>query len=222
MTRTLEGVPVSHSRLAIMTFVAVCLFTWWMHASEDSMPVANAKATSSVATFAGGCLWCLQPSYDALEGVISTRPGYTGGTKPNPTDEEVLSGETGHAEALEVIYDPGKISYEKLLDVYWHSIDPLTRNAQFCDHGTQYRTAIFYHDDMQRRLAEAAKAELEASGALHGPIVTQITNEGAFYPAQDYRRESFDRNSTQYNFYRNECGRDARLRQIWGAAAAID
>ena len=120
------------------------------------------------------------------------------------------------------VYDPGKVSYEKLLDVYWHNIDPLTRNAQFCDHGTQYRTAIFYHDDTQRRLAEAAKAKIEASGDLKGPIVTQITKAGAFYPAQDYRRELFDKNSAQYIFYRNECGRDARLRQLWGAAAAID
>lgn len=186
------------------------------------MPAANANASRSVATFAGGCLWCLQPSYDALPGVISTTPGYTGGTKPDPTDEEVLSGETGHAEAIEVVFDPSKITYEKLLDVYWHNIDPLTPNAQFCDHGTQYRSAIFYHDDVQKRLAEAAKAKLEASGALKGPIVTQITKAGMFYPAQEYRRESFNKDSAQFIFYRKECGRDARLRQLWGAAAAID
>ncbi|MBV9566526.1 MAG: peptide-methionine (S)-S-oxide reductase MsrA [Hyphomicrobiales bacterium] len=186
------------------------------------MPSANAKPGVAVATFAGGCLWCLQPSYDALEGVISTTPGYTGGTKANPTDEEVLDGETGHAEAIEVAFDPSKITYEKLLDVFWHNIDPLTENAQFCDHGTQYRTAIFYHDEMQKRLAKSAKAQLEASGMFAGPVVTQIAKAGTFYPARDYRRESFDRNSEQYLFYRKSCGRDARLRQIWGASAAID
>jgi peptide-methionine (S)-S-oxide reductase len=222
MTRTLEGVPVSHLRLAIMTFAAVCLFTWWMHATEDAMPRADAKANIAVATFAGGCFWCLQPSYDGLEGVISTTPGYTGGTKSDPTDEEVLSGGTGHAEALEVAYDPNKITYEKLLDVYWHNIDPLTRDAQFCDHGTQYRTAIFYHDEAQRRLAEDAKKKLDASGILKSPVVTQIVKAGMFYPAPDYHREAFEKGSAQYAFYRNECGRDARLRQLWGAAAAID
>jgi len=222
MTKTLEGVPVSHTRLAIMIFAGVCLFSWWMHGNEDPMPTANAKANTAVATFAGGCLWCLQPSYDGLEGVISTTPGYTGGIKPDPTDEEILDGETGHAEALEVLYDPSKITYEKLVDIYWHNIDPLTRNAQFCDHGTQYRTAIFYHDDMQKRLAEAAKAKIEASATLNGSIVTQITKASAFYPADDYRSEAFGKNSAQYVFYRKECGRDARLRQLWGAAAAID
>jgi peptide-methionine (S)-S-oxide reductase len=168
MTRTLEGVPVSHLRLAIMIFAVVCLSTWWMQGNEDPMPTADAKASSAVATFAGGCLWCLQPSYDALEGVISTTPGYTGGTKPDPTDEEVLNGETGHAEALKVAFDPSRISYEKLLDVYWHNIDPLTWNAQFCDHGTQNRTAIFYHDDMQKRLAEAAKEKARGGRHLEG------------------------------------------------------
>ncbi len=222
MTRTLAGVPLSHFRLAAVTFIALSLLTWWVHGNEDPMPAANANASRSVATFAGGCLWCLQPSYDALPGVISTTPGYTGGTKPDPTDEEVLSGETGHAEAIEVVFDPSRITYEKLLDVYWHNIDPLTPNAQFCDHGTQYRSAIFYHDDVQKRLAEAAKAKLEASGALKGPIVTQITKAGMFYPAQEYRRESFNKDSAQFIFYRKECGRDARLRQLWGAAAAID
>jgi peptide-methionine (S)-S-oxide reductase len=222
MTRTIEGVPVSHLRLAIMTFAAVCVFSWLMHGNEEPMAAANAKASTSLATFAGGCLWCLQPSYDALEGVISTTPGYTGGSKLDPTDEEVMSGETGHAEALEVVFDPSKISYEKLLDVYWHNIDPLTKNEQFCDHGTQYRTAIFYHDDGQRRLAEAAKAKLDASGTLKGPIVTQITNAGVFYPAREYRRESFNKDSAQFIFYRKECGRDARLRELWGAAAAVD
>ena len=222
MTRTLGGVPLSHFRFAIVAFAAVSLFTWWMHGNEDPMPFANAKASNAVATFAGGCLWCLQPSYDGLDGVMATTPGYTGGTKADPTDEEVLSGETGHAQALEVLYDPNKVTYEKLLDVYWHNIDPLSRDAQFCDHGTQYRTAIFYHDDTQRRLAEATKAKLEASGALKGSVVTQITKAGAFYPARDYRREAFDKNSAQYIFYRNGCGRDARLRQLWGTAAGID
>ncbi|MBV8964438.1 MAG: peptide-methionine (S)-S-oxide reductase MsrA [Hyphomicrobiales bacterium] len=222
MIRTLGEVPLSRFRMAIAVFAAISFLSWWVHGNETSMPTANAKPGIAVATFAGGCLWCLQPTYDALQGVISTTPGYTGGTKPDPTDEEVLDGETGHANAIEVVFDPSKITYEKLLDIFWHNIDPLTENAQFCDHGTQYRTAIFYHDEAQKRLAKAAKAQLEAGGVLTGPIVTQITKAGTFFPVKDYRRESFDKNSAQYMFYRNGCGRDARLRQIWGAAAAID
>jgi peptide-methionine (S)-S-oxide reductase len=162
----------------------------------------------------------MQPPYDELEGVLKTTVGYTGGTKADPTYEEVSSGTTGHAEAVEVTYDPTKVTYEKLLDVFWHNIDPLTKNAQFCDHGTQYRTAIFYHDDDQRRLAETSKAKLEASGVLKGPIVTQIAKAGVFYPAEDYHQEFYTKSSVQYKFYRYNCGRDARLQQLWGAAAA--
>jgi peptide-methionine (S)-S-oxide reductase len=222
MTTTRGRVPASGLRLAILTLAAISFLAWLMHASEPSMAPANATGNTAVATFAGGCFWCMQPPYDGLEGVIKTTAGFTGGTKADPTYEEVSSGMTGHAEAVEVVYDPTKVSYEKLLDVFWHNIDPLTQNAQFCDHGTQYRTAIFYHDDGQKRFAEAAKAKLEASGVLDGPIVTQIAKAGVFYPAEDYHQELYTKGSAQYMFYRNNCGRDARLRQLWGAAAPTE
>jgi peptide-methionine (S)-S-oxide reductase len=164
----------------------------------------------------------MQPPYDGLEGVVKTTVGYTGGTKGEPTYEEVSAGTTGHAEAVEVVFDPAKVSYDKLLDIFWHNVDPLTSNAQFCDHGTQYRTAIFYHDPEQKRQAEASKSGIESSRILKGPIVTQIAPAGVFYPAEDYHQEFYTKSSVQYKFYRYNCGRDARLRQIWGAAAATD
>jgi peptide-methionine (S)-S-oxide reductase len=199
---------------------AAGLFAWLCAAAMTAAPPARAADGSAIATFAGGCFWCMQPPYDGLEGVIKTTVGYTGGTKANPSYEEVSSGSTGHAESVEVVYDPAKVSYAKLLDIFWHNIDPLTKNAQFCDHGTQYRTAIFYHDEEQKEAAEASKAKIEASGELKGPIVTQIVAAGPFYPAEDYHQEFYKKSSVQYKFYRYNCGRDARLEAIWGAAAA--
>jgi peptide-methionine (S)-S-oxide reductase len=190
---------------------------------EDCMSPANAaQGRDATATFAGGCFWCLQPAFSGLEGVLKTTAGYTGGTKADPTFEEVSNGTTGHAEAIQVVYDPDKVSYDKLLDVYWHNIDPLTRNAQFCDRGTQYRTAIFYNSSAQKRLAIQSKERIEVSGQLKGKIVTQIAPAGTFYPAEDYPSELYAKTSVQYDFYRHECGRDARLQQVWGAAAAVE
>jgi peptide-methionine (S)-S-oxide reductase len=208
------------SLLMVLALAAIPLLAWLMRPGDSMPPAKAASGNSAIATFAGGCFWCMQPPYDALEGVIKTTAGYTGGTKTDPTYEEVSSGTTGHAEAVEVVYDPAKVTYEKLLDVFWHNIDPLTKNAQFCDHGTQYRTAIFYHGDEQKQAAEASKAKIEASGVLKGPIVTQIVAAGVFYPAEDYHQEFYTKSSVQYKFYRYNCGRDARLQQIWGAAAA--
>jgi len=170
------------------------------------------------ATFAGGCFWCMQPPFDKLEGVVSTTVGYTGGAVQNPTYQQVAAGGTGHAESIEVSYDPTKVSYERLLDVFWHNVDPLTANAQFCDHGNQYRTAIFYHDAGQQRLAEASREALEKSGRFHQPIVTQIVPAGEFYPAEDYHQSYYKKNPVRYKFYRYTCGRDERLEQLWGAA----
>ncbi len=172
------------------------------------------------ATFAGGCFWCMQPPFDALDGVISTTAGYTGGQKVNPTYEEVSSGGTGHAEAVQVAYDPKRISYERLLEVFWHNIDPITPNAQFCDHGTQYRAAIFVHDEIQRRLAEQSKAALAASGRLKAPIVTEIVPASVFYPAEDYHQSYYKKNPIRYKVYRLGCRRDQRLTELWGALAA--
>ena len=173
----------------------------------------------AVATFAGGCFWCMEPPFDKLSGVRATISGYTGGTKVNPTYEEVSSGRTGHAEAVQVIYDPKKISYEQLLDVYWHNVDPTVKDRQFCDSGSQYRTAIFYHDQAQRQAAEASKAALEKSKPFREPIVTQIVMAGPFYPAEDYHQDYYKKNPVRYQIYRTGCGRDARLKDLWGDKA---
>ena len=167
----------------------------------------------AVATFAGGCFWCMEPPFDELPGVASTTSGYTGGGKANPTYEQVSSGTTGHAEAMQVRYDPKKVSYEKLLEVFWRNIDPLTADRQFCDRGPQYRSAIFYHDDEQRRLAQRSKEALD--GRFDQPIVTEITPAGAFYPAEEYHQDYYKKNPVRYKLYRWNCGRDARLAQVW-------
>ena len=180
---------------------------------------SGAASELATATFAGGCFWCMQPPFDQLEGVVKTTVGYTGGHTPNPTYEEVSAGGTGHAESIQVTYDPAKITYAKLLDVFWHNIDPLTPNAQFCDHGTQYRTAIFYATDEQRQLAEASKKALEDSGRFSQPMVTEIEPAGPFYPAEDYHQKYYRKNPIRYHFYRYRCGRDQRLKELWGADA---
>jgi peptide-methionine (S)-S-oxide reductase len=158
----------------------------------------------------------MEPPYDELDGVISTTSGYTGGRKQNPTYEEVSTGTTGHTEAVQVVYDPKRISYARLLEVFWRNIDPLATNAQFCDHGTQYRSGIFYHDAEQRRLAEDSKRALEASGRFKGPIVTEIVAAGTFYPAEEYHQDYYKKNPIRYKFYRAGCGRDQRLAELWG------
>jgi peptide-methionine (S)-S-oxide reductase len=178
-------------------------------------PPAGA-APAAHATFAGGCFWCMVHPFDQLPGVISVTSGYTGGTRQKPTYEEVSSGTTGHAESVDVVYDPSRISYEKLLDVFWHNVDPLAKDYQFCDHGTQYRSAIFVHDENQRRLAEASRAEVQKR--FKQPVVTEITPASTFWPAEAYHQDYYKKNPLRYGFYRNACGRDARLKQLWGAA----
>jgi peptide-methionine (S)-S-oxide reductase len=187
-----------------------------------AMSASAATATSghAIATFAGGCFWCMEPPYDDLDGVISTTSGYTGGHKQNPTYEEVSTGTTGHTEAVQVVYDPKRISYERLLEVFWRNIDPVTPNAQFCDHGTQYRSGIFYHDAAQRRLADESKRALEASGRFKAPIVTEIVAAGTFYPAEEYHQDYYKKNPIRYKFYRASCGRDRRLAELWGDPTA--
>jgi peptide-methionine (S)-S-oxide reductase len=175
--------------------------------------------TFATATFAGGCFWCMEPPFDKLEGVVSTISGYTGGQKKNPTYKEVSAGETGHAEAVQVVYDPKKISYEKLLNVFWHNIDPTVKDQQFCDHGNQYRTGIFYHDAEQRRLAETSKAALAKSKPFKAELVTEIVAAGEFYAAEDYHQDYYKKNPIRYKYYRHGCGRDDRLKELWGEAA---
>ena len=176
---------------------------------------ASAQGKTETAIFAGGCFWCTEADFDKVEGVISTTSGYTGGTVANPTYHQVSSGATGHAEAVKVVYDPAKVTYAKLLDVYWHSIDPLVKDRQFCDAGEQYRTAIFYLDDAQKALAEETKKKIEAKFAPK-PVYTQIVKAGAFYDAEDYHQDYHIKNEARYKFYRWNCGRDQRLEQLWG------
>ena len=182
-------------------------------------PVVRATSRVDTATFAGGCFWSMERPFDNTPGVISTTVGYAGGSKANPTYNDVGTRSTGHAESVEVHYDPAKVTYERLLYIYWHNIDPVTREAQFCDHGNEYRTIIFYRDAAQRRSAEASKAVLEKSGLFHSPIVTEIVPAGAFWKAEESHQHYADRNPVRYNLYRLGCGRDARLKQLWGSSA---
>ena len=170
--------------------------------------------STAIATFAGGCFWCVEADFDKVDGVISTISGYTGGAVANPTYEAVGRGGTGHTEAVEIVYDPAKVTYEKLLDVFWHNHDPLAKNRQFCDRGDQYRPAIFYHNEEQRRLAEQTKAMHQAR--FKQPIQTEIVKAGPFYKAEEYHQDYYVKNPIRYQFYRFNCGRDARLEELWG------
>jgi peptide-methionine (S)-S-oxide reductase len=173
----------------------------------------------AVATFAGGCFWCMEPPYDKLPGVVATISGYIGGRSANPTYKEVSAGSTGHTEAVQVVYDPKKVSYEKLLEVFWVNIDPTVKDRQFCDAGSQYRTGIFVHDDAQRKAAEASKAQVEKSKPFKEPIVTPVELATTFYPAEDYHQDYYTKNPIRYSYYRTGCGRDARLKELWGDRA---
>ena len=175
----------------------------------------NLEGEVAKATFAGGCFWCMEHPFDELDGVISTTSGYTGGHKVNPTYPEVLAGGTGHAESVQIVYDPQIITYEKLLEVYWKNTDPTSPNAQFCDHGNQYRPEIFYHSEEQKQLAEVSKKKIEETKTFPQHIVTPITKASTFYPAEDYHQNFYQTNSIRYKFYRLACGRDVRLAELW-------
>jgi peptide-methionine (S)-S-oxide reductase len=183
--------------------------------AQSAQPAAKPGATAK-ATFAGGCFWCMEEAFDPIPGVIATVSGYMGGKTKNPTYEQVSTGRTGHAEVLQVEYDPKKVSYEKLLEVFWRNIDPTQRDAQFCDHGSQYRSGIFYHDEDQRRLAEASRAALAKNKPFKGDIVTEITKAAEFYPAEDYHQDYYKKNPVRYKYYKTGCGRAARLKELWG------
>ncbi|MDO9075093.1 MAG: peptide-methionine (S)-S-oxide reductase MsrA [Rubrivivax sp.] len=179
---------------------------------------APASTPTAVATFAGGCFWCVEADFDKLPGVLSTTSGYTGGTVVNPSYEQVSAQRTGHAEVVRIVFDPAKVSYDTLLGKFWRSIDPTTKDRQFCDSGSPYRTAIFTHDAAQAAAAKASLAALEKSKPFKEPIVTTIEPAGAFYPAEDYHQDYYRKNPVRYAYYRASCGRDARLQQLWGAA----
>jgi methionine-S-sulfoxide reductase len=178
-------------------------------------PALQSEQKLAKATFAGGCFWCMEPPFDKLEGVVSTTSGYTGGDLAKPTYEQVSSGGTGHVEAVEVAYDPAKVSYEKLLEVFWANVDPTDPGGQFCDRGSQYATAIFVHDAEQRRLAEESRQKLVESGRLKKSIVTPIRDARAFYVAEDYHQDYYKKNPLRYKFYRTSCGRDRALERLW-------
>jgi len=181
--------------------------------------VQAAAPRTETATFAGGCFWCMESPFDKLNGVISVTSGYTGGQKQNPTYEEVSAGGTGHAEAVQIVFDPAKIGYARLLDVFWHNIDPTVTDRQFCDSGHQYRSAIFYHSEEQRQAALKSRSALEKSKPFREPIVTEITQATAFYAAEEYHQHYYKKNPLRYKYYRTGCGRDRRLKELWGAAA---
>jgi peptide-methionine (S)-S-oxide reductase len=184
-----------------------------------SVAMGTAATKLEKATFAGGCFWCMEHPFDELPGVASVTSGYTGGQKKNPTYEEVSGGGTGHAEAVQIVYDPAKVSYEKLLSVFWHNIDPTTRDRQFCDVGNQYRSGIFYHNEEQHRLALQSKAQLEKTKTFREPVITEIVQATEFYPAEEYHQHYYKKNPIRYKFYRTSCGRDRRLKELWGDEA---
>ena len=188
----------------------------WVMAETGADRDPTAVKTLKKATFAGGCFWCMEAPFEQLEGVVSVRAGYSGGTKADPTYEEVSLGTTGHAEALEITYDPSKVSYASLLDVFWRNVDPTTPNQQFADVGSQYRTVIFYHDEEQRRLALKSKADMERSGKVHRPIVTEIVLVGVFYQAEDYHQNYHKKNPLRYKLYRKGSGREDYINKVWG------
>jgi peptide-methionine (S)-S-oxide reductase len=176
-----------------------------------------APAGLAKATFAGGCFWCVEFDFDKVPGVLSTTSGYIGGKVANPTYEQVSSKSTGHAEAVEIVYDPKRVSYEQLLEYFWRTIDPTTKDRQFCDAGSPYRTAIFALDAQQLAAAKASLAALEKSKPFKEPVVTEIALGGPFYVAEDYHQDYYKKNSTRYKYYRTSCGRDARVTQLWGS-----
>jgi peptide-methionine (S)-S-oxide reductase len=201
--------------VAALIFVAAGALTF-VSAVAQTTATPPAGPGLAKATFAGGCFWCMEPPFDTLDGVVSTTSGYIGGTRRRPTYGEVSAGRTAHAEAVEVVYDRSKVSYAQLLDVFWLNIDPLTRNRQFCDTGTQYRTAVFFHDGEQQRLATESKRRLEESNLFTDPIVTEIVGAGEFWAAEEYHQDYYMKNPLRYKFYRFGCGRDRRLEELWG------
>ncbi|MEZ5652963.1 MAG: peptide-methionine (S)-S-oxide reductase MsrA [Burkholderiaceae bacterium] len=188
-------------------------------AAGDIAALPEVPPGQKVAIFAGGCFWCMEPPYDKLDGVSSTTSGYTGGKAENPTYEQVSAGITGHTEAVRVVYDPAKVDYARLLEVFWHNVDPTVSDRQFCDVGSQYRPGIFPVDDAQWEAAQASLARLQQTKPFRDPIKVEITRAGPFYAAEEYHQNYYEKNPIRYKYYRYSCGRDQRLEQVWGDAA---
>ena len=214
ITSTWRHRLLASSILALGGLLAACEPT----AAQAPQPQATQQtvANPGVAIFAGGCFWCTESDFDKMPGVIETTSGYIGGHVENPTYEQVSAGNSGHIEAVRVRFDPSKTSYAQLVEAFWPTIDPVTANAQFCDRGPQYRSAIFYSNAEEQQLAEASKTALDKSGRLPAPVVTEILAASTFYPAEEYHQDYYQRNPLRYNYYRNGCGRDQRLEQLWG------
>jgi peptide-methionine (S)-S-oxide reductase len=201
-------------RLSRVMLIAAVAFSG---VTSQAQTATNANAAK--ATFAGGCFWCVEADFDKVPGVISTTSGYIGGTVANPTYQQVSAKATGHAEAVEIVFDPQKVSFSQLVEHFWRTIDPTTKDRQFCDAGSPYRTAIFAQDAEQLKIAQASKAALEKSKPFKEPVVTEIQLAMKFYPAEDYHQDYYLKNPIRYKYYRNGCGRDARLKELWGEKA---
>ena len=200
------------SVLTVLTVATFLIGAWNLQSTSQ----AAADAAISKAYFAGGCFWCMEEAFEKVEGVLSATSGYMGGTVANPSYEEVSAGRTGHAESVEVVYDPAKVSYQKLLDAFWRNVDPITPNAQFCDHGSQYRSAIFFQTDEEKHASDTSKQAIEQSKRFTEPIVTQIVMASQFYPAEEYHQDFYKKNPIRYKFYKYSCGRAQRLEELWG------
>jgi len=199
----------------LLKFILLTVVLSLCGAALSNQEAGNNQTSTAKAIFAGGCFWCMEPPFDKLDGVISTISGYTGGHTDNPTYKQVSKDTTGHYEALEITYDPNKVSYETLLDVFWRNVDPLDAHGQFCDKGESYRTAVFYLDDMQKKLAEKSKQEIDDSKRFDQKVVTEILAAKHFYPAEDYHQNYYQKNPLRYKYYRFSCGRDQRLEELW-------
>jgi peptide-methionine (S)-S-oxide reductase len=195
--------------ICALIVVSVGLAGWPQAAVTDT--VAPAKAY-----FAGGCFWCMEEAFEKVEGVLTVVSGYMGGSVADPTYEQVSAGQTGHAESIQVTYDPAIVSYRQLLDAFWRNVDPVTANAQFCDHGPQYRAAVFYESEEEERLAEQSKTAVEQSKRFSQPVVTQIAKASTFYPAEEYHQDFYKKNPIRYKYYKFTCGRAQRLESLWG------
>jgi len=193
------------TRFLLTAIVSLFLLTSSAFAESDS-------SNKAIATFGGGCFWCMEPPFDKLDGVVSTVSGFSGGHVANPSYKQVVRGNTGHTEVVQITYDPSKISYQELLQVYWKNVDPLDKGGQFCDRGWSYRPVIFAHNEEQQKLAEASRSELDVNGTIAVPVESYTS----FYAAEDYHQDYYLKNPVRYKFYRYNCGRDKRLQQVWG------
>src|SRR5690348_11670931 len=205
--------------MTVLRWTGMLLFTvLTIVGGHFHLPDGHAADSGSTAKayFAGGCFWCMEEAFEKVDGVIAVVSGYMGGTVTNPTYEQVSDGRTGHAESIEVTYDPTKITYQKLLDAFWRNVDPITPNAQFCDHGNQYRSVVFYTTDEEKQLAEESKSKIEQSKRLPAPIMTQLVKASTFYPAEDYHQDYYKKNPLRYKYYKYSCGRAKRLETLWG------